>query len=396
VSEQGRITPEAVAMMKERIGAVRPSRLPRGPFNREAHADTIRHFAYGVGDENPLWCEPEYAGRTRWGSVIGPPRYVSTLAFEETPADLRLVPKGDPLRGMPALFASVEWEFVRPVVPGDSVRVVAVIGDVEALERTADGRAGVAVTYAFRYRNQRDEPLAVCRERYVHRDRAAAPQGAAERQPAQRYAYSPAELQAVDAQYDKERRRGSEPRYWEDVAVGDEVDARVKGPLSTSDVLGYCVGTTFGGFGTAPHRLGYLNRRRIPAFYRPDDFGVPLSAWLCHIDEGVARRDGASIPYDFGAMRESWLYHMLTDWMGDDGFLASTHVEFRRQNYMGDVQWCRGRVTGKRLVEARAEVDVALECVNQRGERTTAGSAVVLLPSRQHGPVAIPAAPAGT
>ena len=53
------ITDEAVAELKKRIGIVwKPS---RPYFNTMATVDTIRHFCDGIGDNNPLYNDPEYA-----------------------------------------------------------------------------------------------------------------------------------------------------------------------------------------------------------------------------------------------------------------------------------------------------------------------------------------------
>ena len=41
-------------------------------------------------------------------------------------------------------------------------------------------------------------------------------------------------------------------------------------------------------------------------------------------------------------MRETWLIHLCTDWMGDDAWLWKLDCEFRRFNYVGDTQWLRG------------------------------------------------------
>jgi hypothetical protein len=35
------------------------------PWNYEATRDAIRHYAHGIGDDNPLWTDPHYAERTR-------------------------------------------------------------------------------------------------------------------------------------------------------------------------------------------------------------------------------------------------------------------------------------------------------------------------------------------
>jgi hypothetical protein len=95
-------------------------------------------------------------------------------------------------------------------------------------------------------------------------------------------------------------------------------------------------------------------------------------------------------------MRETWLIHLCTDWMGDDAWLWKLDCEFRRFNYVGDTQWLRGTVVRKYLAEGeRPAVDVELSCTNQRGEATTPGHATLLLPSRAHGPVRLPDPPDG-
>ena len=33
------------------------------PWCHEATRDNIRHYAHGIGDDNPLWCDPDYAAR---------------------------------------------------------------------------------------------------------------------------------------------------------------------------------------------------------------------------------------------------------------------------------------------------------------------------------------------
>ncbi len=53
--EHAEITEEMIADVRRRIGV---DWRPREPyFNVEATQDTIRHFAHGIGDDNPLWCD---------------------------------------------------------------------------------------------------------------------------------------------------------------------------------------------------------------------------------------------------------------------------------------------------------------------------------------------------
>ena len=57
-------------------------------------------------------------------------------------------------------------------------------------------------------------------------------------------------------------------------------------------------------------------------------------------------------------------------------------MRYRRFNFMGDVTWCRGKVTEKLERDGKAYVRCALECVNQRDEVTATATAEAELPRR--------------
>jgi hypothetical protein len=178
------------------------------------------------------------------------------------------------------------------------------------------------------------------------------------------------------------------------VQVGDEVGPMVKGPLTVTDMVCWQAGMGMGLYGVKPLRGGWKNRQRIPRFFHRDPLNIPDVMQRVHWDPEFARTAGNPTTYDYGRMRETWLIHCCTDWMGDDAWLWKLDCEFRRFNYVGDTQWIRGRVT--RTYHAagdRPAVDVDLEAVNQRGETTTPGHATILLPSREHGPVRLPDPP---
>ena len=54
-----KLTDEMIARGKQRMGI--PVVQPNPPHNYEVTSDGVRHFAYGYGDDNPLYCDPEYA-----------------------------------------------------------------------------------------------------------------------------------------------------------------------------------------------------------------------------------------------------------------------------------------------------------------------------------------------
>ena len=83
--------------------------------------------------------------------------------------------------------------------------------------------------------------------------------------------------------------------------------------------------------------------------------------------------------YDYGPERVAWLGHLVTNWMGDGGFLRRLHAKVLRHNLIGDTTWCRGRVTGK---APGGVVTLEIDGTNQRGEVIAAGTAEVVLPTR--------------
>ena len=58
-----KITRQGLDELRQRIGAKIGATAE--PWCYEATRDNIRHYAHGIGDDNPLWCEPEYAATTR-------------------------------------------------------------------------------------------------------------------------------------------------------------------------------------------------------------------------------------------------------------------------------------------------------------------------------------------
>src|SRR5690606_20184528 len=126
VDRAGRITDEAIARLRARIGVAEPH--PRPPHYREITVDVFRHVAEAYGDDNPLWCDPSYGPRTRWQSPIAPPPLVGgdTLVGEdevtELDPDTAALLKGDPLRGVHAFYSASAREWWAPLRPGRRVR----------------------------------------------------------------------------------------------------------------------------------------------------------------------------------------------------------------------------------------------------------------------------------
>jgi acyl dehydratase len=394
------ITDEGIARLRARIGVARPHTQP--PWYRVPNEDAFRHVAEAYGDDNPLWCDPNHGPTTRWGGPIAPPHLVGgdTLIGEDEVTRLddatRDLLKGDPLGGVHAFYSGSFREWWQPLRPGTRVtRRNALVGVHDKAgefagravhEWSAEGFAAaggpvLAGQYRLMIRAERDKAVERGRNDAVTIE-----------------PYTDDELARIDEALatEEDRRRGAEPRWWEDVDEGDELGTLVKGPLRVTDMVVWHTGMGMGLYGVKALRLAHRQRQRVPRFFKPDELNIPDVQQRVHWDPEWARQAGNPTSYDYGRMRETWLIHHCTDWMGDDAWLWKLDCQFRKFNYVGDTHWIRGRVARKLLADGdRPAVELELWGENQRGETTTPGHATILLPSREHGEVRLPDAPGG-
>jgi len=398
MAEAGTITEEGVARLRARIGVPVPHPVP--PHYLRPDTDAFRHVAVAYGDDNPLWCDPAYAASSRWGGPLAPPPLVGgdTLVGEdevaEVPPDVAELIRGDPLRGVHAFYSASAREWWAPLRPARRVfRRNALVGVLDKPSGFAERAIHEWTGQVFR---DDDGVLLSAQCRLMIRTERGKARDRGKHDAVEVEAYTDDQIAEIERQYASERPRGADPRWWEDVEEGDEVGPLVKGPLTVTDMICWHVGMGMGLYGVQPMRLAWRNRQRIPRFFHRDDLNIPDVMQRVHWDPEFARRSGTPTTFDYGRMRETWLIHLCTDWMGDDGWLWRLDCEFRRFNYVGDTQWLRGTVTRRYVADGgRPAVDLDLRAENQRGELTTPGHATILLPSRAHGPVRPPDPPGG-
>ena len=394
----GRITDEGIAHLRARIGIPEPHPVP--PHYFSPNEDAFRHVAEAYGDDNPLWCDPGYAGTSAWGGVIAPPAMVggdSLIGEDEVPvvaAEHRELMKGDPLRGVHLFYSASAREWWAPLYPGRRVaRRNALVG---VLDKQSEFASRAVHEWSAQVFREIDGPLLCGQYRLMIRTEREKAREKKKYDDVVVEAYDEAGIAAIDEQYAHEHPRGAEPRFWEDVEEGDELGPLVKGPLRVTDMICWHVGMGMGLYGVKALRLGWQQRQRMPRFFHRDELGIPDVLQRVHWDPAYARKAGNPTTYDYGRMRECWLVHLCTDWMGDDAWLWKLDCEFRVFNYVGDTQWLKGRVTRKYLAEGdRPAVDVDVRAENQRGDVTTPGTATILLPSRDGGRVRLPEPPGG-
>ena len=399
---RGRITDEAVQLMRRRIGYSNPtirSGVRQPPHWTVASHDAMRHWTRGYGDDNPLYVDARYGAATRWGGQIGPP------GFERTVAESRPGPQLPPdeeretsraLRGVQLYHSGDDIRWYRPVRIGDWCMGSGYVYDVQDKPSTFAGRS-VIVTNRHSAWNQNRELVSEGENWFVHAERRAvtdSPEGPARGPSVEPASYTDEDLAEIEAAYDAECRRGADTRYFEDIEPGQRLPRMVKGPLTVTDMINMHMGGGWFGYGNPALRLGYENRKRMRGFYTKNRFGAWDVIQRVHWEEETAREVGVPLMYDIGPMRWAWLTQYCTNWMGDDAWLFRLRGEFRKFNYFGDTTWIDGTVRDVYLHEHGPAVDLDLTATSQRGEHNIVGQATILVASREHGPMRLPTPPA--
>jgi len=349
------ITAEALADLRRRIGV--PVRRPE-PYIETATRDAVRHWTAGIGDRNPFWLD---AG-------VAPP----TILFA---MDRIVSGYVGGLPGIHAMYGGTDFRWQRPIRIGD-----AIVGDsvlLDLVEKPSQfARRAIQQIYRTTFRNQTRD--IVCEaDSWCFRTERDTARERGKYSAVEPPRYTEREIDAIAAAYRKEEVRGRTPRYWNDVTVGAALPEVVKGPPD-GDVR-HRVRAGVGEPLRARPRARLRDVRASPALGIPNASGVPEPPERVHWDEAMAQAVGVPGAYDYGPERVAWLGHLVTNWMGDAGFLRRLNARVLRHNLIGDTTWCRGTVTGK---EPGGVVHLALRADNQRRETTASGSATVVLPER--------------
>jgi hypothetical protein len=151
----------------------------------------IMMFARSVGDDNPIYHDPNYAKTTEVGSIIAPPTFVQASAQFDPDYSLRPKP-GKPWFGSGGsatgvkkeatggdgggnggtLHAEQHYEYHRPLRPGDVLTATALPGKTWEKE----GRRGGKLLFSeniIEYRDQKGELVVTARGVGVRTERPA-------------------------------------------------------------------------------------------------------------------------------------------------------------------------------------------------------------------------------
>jgi acyl dehydratase len=366
-------TDEMLAEMRALIGT---ELRTAGAINNE-YADrmAILRFCEGIGDENPLWTDEEYAASTSHGGLIAPPSFIF--------ACLGSVQVG--WRGLGGFHAETKMEFHKPIRLGDKITPRVYFdgfdGPIEA-----SNFAGRRIKDYLRqeYYNQDDELVAtfICsRMRFERTEMQAKRESRKVELP---HPWTEDELEQIENDILAESPRGNDPRYWEDVQVGDELDVITKGPMGLTDFIAFVASGAAPIPRLAAHGVALRRYKKHPKWaFRDPRTNALEPVYSVHYNDYAAQLQGAQIAYDVGIQRTCWQIHQLTNWMGDDGFIKSLHGQYRSHVYLSDVLRLGGTISEK-FVDDDGDHVVKVEtwANNQRQQRCMPGSAVIRLPKR--------------
>lgn len=369
---EGTISNEGLEVWSGRIGA----NLRIGnTFNQFVSFEAIKRYVNGIGDVNPLYRDPSYARKTPYGALIAPPNWLYSV-FPTW------VLQGLP--GIQAFHSGNDWKFYRPIYVYDTITPKCIFTGYDVKPSAFSKKIVIEYQRALFY-NQREELVAETDLYLVRAERSTARKTGKYSNLEVPHPWTDEAAEEVDRDVLAEEIRGGNRRYWEDVEIGEELQPVVKGIFGFTDFLAYTVGAA--PVSVAAHGVQLREYKRHPAWaFRDPETYAWEPVYGVHYLKSAAKAVGVPFCYDAGAERQSWLINLLTNWMGDEGWIKKNYAEYRRFVYLSDALWLKGRLV-KKYIDEDGEpcVDIETRAVNQRGENTMPGFSTLVLPSREKG-----------
>ena len=135
--------------------------------------------------------------------------------------------------------------------------------------------------------------------------------------------------------------------YWDDITEGSEIPSLRKDP-TTQQLVKYA--------------------------------GASGDYYQIHYDTDFAKNNNLEGVILHGALKNAFLGHLVTDWMGPEGTLKKLACQYRGMDVPGLPITAKGVVTRKYQEGDAYLVDCEVWLENVEGQRTTPGSATVALP----------------
>ncbi|CAN5444832.1 hypothetical protein BH09PSE5_BH09PSE5_42490 [soil metagenome] len=342
--------------------------------NIEITNDCVRDYCSYIDSSNPLFTDPVYGRRSRWGRAIAPPTMIGTA----------IIAPG--LKGVQWIYGGARWKFHSVFGPGDLIAQSGTLIGAD-LKKGNNAASMIAQTGLTRCVNQRGELVAETEVVCMRIPRRHGKGGLSYKK--REVTWTVGELDGFEERICRQTElvRGAEIRYWDDVSIGDAMPETIFGPLRLSDIAltrGTIVWGIVGGRdsnGGYGYMLDHYRRHPADSYLNPET-GVTEHPHRGHWEQYMAEEVGMPGIYDVGYQRLGWLCRAVTDWAGDDGRLAMLEGRLRKPTIVGDVTAISGTVIDKQVRDGKGVIVLSLTGKNQTGEETVVGRAEIELIAR--------------
>ena len=358
------------------IGQSAPD-VPQGV--KSADWSSIQRLCSALGDINPLYNDAAKGVGTVFDTLIAPPSYIFSVRTPDSGAAYEGKAYG--LRRF-STKASAQWNDVirlgQPLISDLKVTAVRDGGKLSGRDAAeVDSTATYSTVYGGALASATGtvslvpyEPSeALIDDRDIH-------------------VYSDEEIKKLEDDLDAmQPHRGQVPLYWSEVNEGDMLPSLVKGPVSYNEISSWRLveakpSTAL--IGVTAHDYLVDRPGRITA--NPSTLWPYFDVEQAYGDILAVKSLGFKMPVTRGLMRFALASQVLTNWMGDLGFLRSMSLDLPNHFFYEDTLWLDGEVTKKFKENVGAEeynaVEVKLSGRNQLGDTLVDGNAVVYLPER--------------
>lgn len=336
------------AEVKALIGFETPPERNRFAVSAEMAYDV----ADSIEDYNPLYIDPDYAEKSRFGGLLCPP----LATWKDIAPPIGYFGAGQEWHfEVPLPFNSYglnggsDWQFLRPSYVGDWITRRFRILDI--FEKR--GRSGplVFIVRQETQTDQEDRVLSRAKRVSIHRSPPAGDQPDRAKTVSDQLttvAVAPPDPEVI---LPKPQPQTVKQRNFEDVSVGMELPPVVKGPITTTHLVRWAAANG--------------NYARI-------HWDLPFAQLHQGLPNVVVN----------GSLKNQYLGQLLTGFAGDEGWVRRFFVEHRGMDFPGDVLTAFGSVTGRTELDGFGLLDCQVGIRNDRGEQTAAGNATVVLPKR--------------
>lgn len=359
------------------------------------HNNDFRRWVQAMHYPNLMHYDHDFAAEGRYGRLVAPQSFaVSTDdGHGAGPACVGCIPDSH------LIFAGDEWWFYGPRIFGGDEIINEKIPLDYVIKETSFAGPTCFQRGDNNYYNQNGDYIAKQRSTGIRYDRESAVKMAsldATDDPLWTD-QELAEVQTKKYEFIKAMHDlGHGKRYWDDIAVGDELPVRVLGPHSvasfTTEWRAYLF-TIWGG----THRPGldmaamgfteeFAGHENDPVMERDNPEltdGAYFGPSRGHLFPEWAQRVGMPRGYGYGASMGAWVLDYLGGWAGEWGQVLHCNSSYRSPAFTGDTTVMTASVIDKLTdEEGRDVIQVDCKMSNQLGNVMATAKAEIELPKR--------------